>query len=228
MIRLQELRILFDQNCVLDCKDVQFETGQTHGIIGLNGAGKTTLFNVLSTFLKPTAGKVLMDDSKINLEDILFLETNNYFYSNLTGKEYLSIFPTTNNRFDINAVNHLLKVPLDQVTESYSAGMKKKLALLAIIKQDKPIYIFDEPFNGLDLESGKVLELMIQNLRAKEKTIFISSHILSPLLTLCDQVHLLQNGIFTKKYSHKQFDNIDKDLFATFSKEAGEIISTVM
>jgi ABC-2 type transport system ATP-binding protein len=228
MIRLLELKMLFEQKCVLDCPDIQFEPGQTHGIIGLNGAGKTTLFNILSTFLTPSGGTVLLDDTKLKREDILFLETNNYFYSNLTGKEYLSIFPATNKKFNIDAINDLLQVPLNQVTESYSAGMKKKLALMAIIKQDKPIYIFDEPFNGLDLESGKVLELIIQNLKAKGKTIFISSHILSPLLTICDQVHLLQNGIFTKKYSQKQFDDIDKDLFASFSKEAGEIISNLI
>jgi ABC-2 type transport system ATP-binding protein len=228
MIRLLELRMLFEQKCVLNCPAINFEPGQTHGIIGLNGAGKTTLFNILSTFLTPSEGKVLLADNKLKREDILFLETNNYFYSNLTGKEYLSIFPTTNNRFNIDAINDLLQVPLNQVTESYSAGMKKKLALMAIIKQDKPIYIFDEPFNGLDLESGKVLELIVQNLKTKGKTIFISSHILSPLLTLCDQVHLLQNGIFTKKYSQNHFNNIDKDLFASFSKEAGEIIGNVM
>jgi ABC-2 type transport system ATP-binding protein len=228
MIRLLELKMLFKQKCVLDCPAITFEAGQVHGIIGLNGAGKTTLFNILSTFLKPTEGKALIGDNKIKRQDILFLETNNFFYSNLTGREYMAIFPATNTNFDLDAINHLLQVPLNQVTESYSAGMKKKLALMAIIKQDKPIYIFDEPFNGLDLESGKVLELIIETLKAKGKTIFISSHILSPLLTLCDQVHLLQNGVFIKKYSQKHFDNIDKDLFASFSKDAGEIISNVM
>jgi ABC-2 type transport system ATP-binding protein len=228
MIRLLKLKMLFDQKCVLDCPDIQFEPGKTHGIIGLNGAGKTTLFNILSTFSAPSEGKVLLGDNRIKRQDILFLETNNYFFSNITGKEYLSIFPATNTRFDIDAINHLLQVPLNQVTESYSAGMKKKLALMAIIKQDKPIYIFDEPFNGLDLESGKVLELIIQNLKVKGKTIFISSHILSPLLTICNQVHLLQNGRFIKKYSRQHFADIDKDLFDSFSKEAGEIIGSLV
>jgi ABC-2 type transport system ATP-binding protein len=228
VIQLLELRVLFDEKCVLDCPDIQFETGQTHGIIGLNGAGKSTLFNVLSTFLKPAEGKVLLGDAKIKKEEILFLETNNFFYSNLTGKEYLNIFPTTNSNFNLDAINELLHVPLNQVTESYSAGMKKKLALMAIIKQDRPIYIFDEPFNGLDLESGKVLELIIQHLKAKGKTVFVSSHILAPLLTLCDEVHLLQNGRFTKKYNQQQFADIDNDLFTTFSKEADNIIGKLV
>jgi ABC-2 type transport system ATP-binding protein len=228
MIRLLELKMLFEQKCVLDCPDIQFEQGQTHGIIGLNGAGKTTLFNILSSFLKPTEGAIFINDHKVKRQDTLFLETNNFFYSNLTGREYLAVFPATNTNFNLDAMNHLLQVPLDQVTESYSAGMKKKLALMAIIKQDSPIYIFDEPFNGLDLESGKVLELIIENLKAKGKTIFISSHILAPLLTLCHQVHLLQNGSFIKKYNQQQFTAIDKDLFASFSKEAGEIISNLI
>ena len=84
-----------------------------------------------------------------------------------TDVVHLEIFPATNLQFDLEKLNRLLQIPLHQLIENYSTGMKKKLALLAVLKQDKPIYIFDEPFNGLDLESNNVLELILDNLKEK-------------------------------------------------------------
>jgi ABC-2 type transport system ATP-binding protein len=197
----------------------------SHGIIGLNGAGKTTFFNVLSTFLK--SGTVELDGHSIRRQDVAFLETHNFFYSNLTGKEYLDIFPQTNLHFNLDTINNLLQLPLKELIETYSTGMKKKLALLSIIKQDKPVYILDEPFNGLDMETNQVLEMMIARLRAIGKTVFISSHILSPLLNVCDKIHLLQNGTFLKTYEQAQFKNINEELFLDFREKTGDIIRSM-
>ena len=225
MIRVEKINKTFGTNKVLDSISLDFAPSLTHGIIGLNGAGKTTFFNLLGTFLKPDSGEMLFNDKKIARDDIAYLETNNFFYPNLTGKEYLEIFPSTNQQFDLAKINSLLKLPLDKITETYSTGMKKKLALIAIIKQDKPVYIFDEPFNGLDLETNMALEMILKNLKSKKKTIFISSHILSPLINVCDQIHLLQQGKFSKNYAKDQFKNIEGELFDDYNKRAAEIIS---
>lgn len=152
-------------------------------------------------------------------------QTTNFFYPNITGKEYLEIFSSVNSQFDLPKINSLLKLPLDEITETYSTRMKKKLSLLAIVKQDKPVYIFDEPFNGLDLETNMALETILKNLKSKKKTIFISSHILSPLINVCDQIHLLQQGKFSKNYAKDQFKNFEGELFDDYNKRAAEIIS---
>ena len=225
MISVIKIEKFFGDKKVLNNLNYDFTLSKIHGIIGLNGAGKTTFFNILSTFLKQDSGKILFDEKNITRYDIAFLETVNFFYSNITGKEYLEIFPSTNLQFDLENINKLLKLPLDEIIETYSTGMKKKLALLAIIKQDKPIYIFDEPYNGLDLETNMALEIIIKNLRKKEKTVFISSHILSPLISVCDEIHLLQQGNFIKNYTKENFDSIEKELFEDFNKSANEIIA---
>ncbi len=103
--------------------------------------------------------------------------------------------------------------------------MKKKLALLAVLKQDKSIFILDEPFNGLDLETNKILELIILSLKQKQRTVFVSSHIIDPLLTTCDKIHLLQDGVFIKTYKKDEFFKIEEDLFGKLKREASEIIS---
>jgi len=225
MISVINIDKSFDSKKVLNNLKQDFALAEVHGIIGLNGAGKTTFFNILSSFMKPDSGEILHSQKKISRNDVAYLETINFFYSKITGKEYLEIFPLTNQQFELEKINNLLKLPLNEIIETYSTGMKKKLALLSIIKQDKPIYIFDEPFNGLDLETNMALEIIIKNLRTKNKTVFISSHILSPLISVCDEIHLFQQGTFIKNYSKDNFSNIEKELFGDFNKSASEIIS---
>lgn len=86
----------------------------------------------------------------------------------------------------------------------------------------------DEPFNGLDIETNKVLELIITRLKQKEKTVFVSSHIIEPLITICDEIHLLENGQFMKSYLKKDFAKIDEELFGKLRGEAENIISKAL
>ncbi len=140
----------------------------------------------------------------------------------------MKIFRQTNPGFSLGILQDYFKLPLNELIENYSTGMKKKLALLGILKQDRPVFILDEPFNGLDLETNKILEIIITTLKQKNKTIFVSSHIIEPLLAICDKIYLLQNGLFIKTYEKKDFNNIDEELFGKLKYEAKEIISTAI
>ena len=226
MISVNELTKSFGNKQVLNCRSVHFQHQLVHGIIGLNGAGKTTFFNILSGFLAANTGVVLDNERPLRREDVAYLESENFFYSYLTGEEYLSIFPCTNQDFHVERMNDLIKLPLRELIETYSSGMRKKLALLAILRQDKPIYLLDEPFNGLDLETNQILRLIIQRLVRKGKTIFMSSHILAPLTELCNEIHLLHNGVFTKTYEGGSFHAIETDLFAGSDKSITQILDS--
>ncbi len=225
MINIENLTVSFDKNTVLKNINIGFEKGTVHGIVGLNGAGKTTFFNVLAKTLKPDSGKLTFDNHLLSIKDSAYLETVNYFYPGITGNEYLKIFRQSNLNFNLTLLQDYFKLPLNELIENYSTGMKKKLALLSILKQDKPVYILDEPFNGLDLETNKILEIIITTLQQKSKTIFVSSHIIEPLLTTCDKIYLLENGLFIKTYEKDNFNNIDEELFGKLRHEAKEIIS---
>jgi ABC-2 type transport system ATP-binding protein len=213
MITIQKLDVNFGLLQVLRDLNISFNSGEVHGIIGLNGSGKSTFFNVLTEIVQPANGTIFLDEKPLKRQQIGYLETNNFFYSHLTGRDYLDIFPATNSTFDLTVFEKLLLLPLDDLVANYSTGMKKKLALLAILKQDKPIYILDEPFNGLDLESNRTLELIIQALQDKGKTIFLASHVLEPLLHTCHQIHLLERGSFVKSYEQETFPQIREELF---------------
>jgi ABC-2 type transport system ATP-binding protein len=103
--------------------------------------------------------------------------------------------------------------------------MKKKLALLCLLRQDKPVYLLDEPFNSLDMESNKILEQIIHILKEKGKTIFVSSHIIDPLLKMCDEIHFLTNGNFARTYARTEFGSIEEDLFSKLKEDAKRKLS---
>lgn len=228
MIRIKNLTVRFSNKVALDNISIDFAPNRIYGIVGLNGAGKTTFFNSLSTSLKVDAGELTYGNNTLNYKDIAYLETNNFFYSRLTGNEYLTIFTQTNPDFDLKTLQEFIQLPLDELIESYSTGMKKKLALLGILKQQRSLFLLDEPFNGLDLETNKILEVIITTLKAKGKTVFLSSHIIDPLLSVCDEIHFLENGKFTKKFEKDNFHQIEEELFRKLKTEAqGKIANSI-
>lgn len=213
MLNFKNLSHNYSSNQVLKNLNLSLEKGKVHGLIGLNGSGKTTLLNCLYGFIKPQSGEILWNDSPIERKDISFLETQNFFYSNLSGREFLSIFPDKKGDFQTDKWKDLLDLPIDEMIESYSTGMKKKLALMCILKLDRPIIVLDEPFNGLDLETNHILEKLIIILKEKGKTIILTSHILGILQTVCDKIHWLNGGSIERTFQKNEFQSIDGQVF---------------
>jgi ABC-2 type transport system ATP-binding protein len=213
MLELRSIVYSYDQINVLNKLSLSLPSAKIHGLIGLNGAGKTTLLNCIYGFLTPESGTITWNEKALDRRDVAFLETTNFFYSDITGREYLSIFPDKSGVFDLNAWQALLQLPLDELIEEYSTGMKKKLALLAILKLDRQVIILDEPANGLDLESNHLLEKIMRILCDRGKTIILTSHIISSLLTICDEVHWLKAGKIEQTFMREAFDTINATVF---------------
>lgn len=167
MIELKNLCLAYGSHLVLDELTATWSVPGIHGIAGLNGAGKTTLFNAVAGYKKPVSGSLHFGQRTLLKEDVFFLETSPYFYPNITGNEYLSLFSLTANHFDGKLLSEVFQLPLHDLIDHYSTGMKKKLAIMAMLKKDKPIYLLDEPFNGLDLESNHVLEVLLTLLKER-------------------------------------------------------------
>jgi ABC-2 type transport system ATP-binding protein len=106
----------------------------------------------------------------------------------------------------------LFELPLDEYAAEYSTGMKKQLALTALLIQDNDILLLDEPFNGLDLASCLILKQLLFHLKAKNKTILLSSHILSSLTDSCDSIFYLHQGKIQKTYQQADFDKIEREI----------------
>ena len=227
MISISNLSISYkrDQK-VIHRLQLQMQSHCIHGIVGLNGSGKTTLLNCIFGLLKPDSGAVWFNDTRVSKKDTSYLPTENFFYSNITGKEYLNIFK--NDSFDIKAWNSLFLLPLNDVIDTYSTGMKKKLAIFGILKTDKDIMIFDEPFNGLDIETSRIIRTVLMKLKGKGKTIIITSHIIETLTNMCDYIHYLNNGKIEYSKGKAEFENFEKEIFKSLENKNKELIHQLM
>lgn len=107
---------------------------------------------------------------------------------------------------------NIFDLPLNQYASTYSTGMKKKLALTAILLQCNDFFILDEPFNGVDIQSNIIITEIIHQLKTLDKTVIISSHIFSTLSDTCDEIHLLSSGSFIKSVRKSDFQALESEM----------------
>ena len=211
MISIHNLSKFFGEKQVLKNINIQFDKGKVYGIVGENGAGKTTLFRCMAE-LENYDGQI---NSDLNpLKNYLgLLLTEPFFFTKITGKEYIQLLCNARKKEVINIDDkNIFDLPLNQYASTYSTGMKKKLALLAILLQDNQCFILDEPFNGVDIHSNIIIVDLIHKLKALGKTQIISSHIFSTLSDTCDEIYLLKNGEIVKKVFRENFDALELEM----------------
>jgi ABC-2 type transport system ATP-binding protein len=211
MIEIIRLSKHYGKIEVLKQISIHFIKGKVYGIVGENGAGKTTLFRCIAG-LENYEGEIR---SEINpLKDSLgLLMTEPFFFSKITGKEYIQLLCNARKIKITNIEDkNIFDLPLNQYAATYSTGMKKKLALTAILLQQNQCFILDEPFNGVDIQSNIIITDIIHKLRELGKTIIISSHIFSTLSDTCNEIHLLKNGAFIKRVLKEDFSSLEKEM----------------
>lgn len=210
MISINNLSKKYGTNTVLNNISIHLEKGKVYGIVGENGAGKTTFFNCLSG-IEQYKGKI---DSIKNLKDTIgFLQTESYFFPKITGKEYLQLLINAREvKVERIEERNIFDLPLDKYAVNYSTGMKKKLALTGILLQQNEVFILDEPFNGVDIQSNIVITEIIHKLKSLNKLIIISSHIFSTLADTCDEIHVLENGNFSEKVMKEDFKKLEDEM----------------
>lgn len=192
--------------------------GRIYGLLGRNGAGKTTTMKMLLGLTKPTSGEIkifgrhLSGNEKKILPRIGSLIESPGFYPNLTGTENLKIFALLRGVSRRNAVADALEVvglPYGdkKLYSQYSLGMKQRLAIALAIMHDPEILILDEPFNGLDPIGIAEFRSFIRRLcDERGKTILLSSHILSEISLLADDVGIIDHGILLEEASLEELE----------------------
>ncbi len=182
--------------------------GEIFGLLGPNGAGKTTTLRLLSTLIRPDSGDALVDGASVVREPDQVRGRIGFLTSELKLEDCF----TPNYLFDFFAVLHKVdpavrdrrkqelfgRFGIDKFAEvkvaNLSTGMKQKVSLVVSIVHDPDIIIFDEPTNGLDVLTAKVVTDFLQELRDQGKTIIVSTHIFSLIEKLCDRVGVIISG----------------------------------
>lgn len=211
MIKINKLTKKYGKILVLNEITMTFLKGKVYGIVGENGAGKTTLFRCIAG-LESYDGNIISDIQPLK-NHLGLLLTNPFFFSKITGKEYIVLLCNARGKKNINIdQKNIFDLPLNQYASTYSTGMKKKLAITAILLQENTCFILDEPFNGVDIQSNIVLTEIILKLKALNKIVLVSSHILSILSDICDEIHLLKRGVQCKSVQKADFKFLQQEM----------------
>ena len=221
MLEIRNLRKAYGSHIVLHDVSLTLRPGTIHGLVGANGAGKTTLLHCLYGLETGFSGSVRDTAGPPVREHTGLLPYEPYFYPRLTGREYLEFCLQARGRpvVDFTGWNQLLELPLDQFADEYSAGMRKKLALLALLVQQFNYLILDEPFNGLDLEANLLLKEILKRLRDRGTGILLTSHILGALTETSDEISVLVGGRVQRHYPAAEFGTLENDLLDSLHRE---------
>lgn len=221
MISIRNVSRAFGAHAVLREVCLDLRPGTIHGLVGANGAGKTTLLHCLYGLDTSYQGQVRETNGRDIRRHTGLLPYEPFFYPNITGREYVSFCLQARQRpkADLAGWNQLLELPLDQYAEEYSAGMKKKLALLALLVQELDYLILDEPFNGLDLGTNLLLKEILLRLRRRGTGILLTSHLLGTLTETCDEITVLAGGTVQRQYQAPEFGSLSTDLLDTLYQD---------
>jgi len=229
MLTLRNLNAGYGKLTVIRNLDLSLEKGMIHGLIGLNGSGKSTLLKCISGILSPQNGEMLLDEMSFNVKHVGLLETEPYFYNGITGREFLNLFKDPDGKiFMADEWGSLFNIPLDKLIDGYSTGMKKKLAITGVIKTNRKIILLDEPFNGLDLESSRVLSTILPQLVTEGKIIIISSHILDTLKGICSKIHYLNDGKIQRTFTPGDENEIESVIFHELDQHLSKRIKSLI
>ncbi|MDR2064700.1 MAG: ATP-binding cassette domain-containing protein [Prevotellaceae bacterium] len=225
MISIENINVSYGKKKVLKNVSMKIEKGNVYGIVGLNGSGKTTLLNAIYGIKKVDAGTILQNNEKLSKQNIAYIEAENFFYSYIKGKEYLNLI--NNKNFDADLWGKLFNIPLNELIDNYSTGMKKKLSVLFGLKMNKNIYIFDEPFNGLDVESVQILKTIMKKLKKSTKTVIVTSHIIEVLPDICDYIFYISDGEIKNKYPIDEFDILKQQLYLMIENNVEDLMKNI-
>lgn len=185
---------------------IEVPQGAAFGFIGPNGAGKTTTIKILMGLHGATSGQAWILDKPVDQatarERVGFLPERPYFYSHLTARELLrfygQLYQMDSGSLRSRSEQLLEKVGMarfaDEKLGKYSKGMLQRVGLCQALLNDPDLVVLDEPMSGLDPVGRALVRDLILEQRAKGKTIFFSSHILSDVESICDQVAILVGG----------------------------------
>ena len=183
--------------------DLEVRPGEVFGYLGPNGSGKTTTIRMLLGLIKPTRGEAtvmgmsLATDSVSIRRKVGHVPGDPVLYGNLNGREYLEYTANLRGGVDwsyVTELSELLGCDLSRRIETLSKGNRQKIAVIHGLMHKPDLLILDEPTSGLDPLMQETFEQIIQEVRNEGRTVFLSSHILSEVETLCDRVGVIREG----------------------------------
>ncbi|MGO5333141.1 ATP-binding cassette domain-containing protein [Enterococcus cecorum] len=211
-------------------KEVSFEIypGEVVGFIGPNGAGKSTTIRVMLGLLKKSGGTVTLfgkdawQDSLAIHEVIAYVPGDLALWENLTGGQTIDLLMKLHGKGNQAKKEELVRkfqLDLSKKVKSYSKGNRQKVGLIAALAVDCELYILDEPTSGLDPLMESVFQDEVARLKAEQKAVLLSSHILSEVERLADRVVIIQEGRVVESGTLEQLRHLTRSTVHLALKE---------
>jgi len=208
VIRLHQLTKRYGRFTAVDKIDLAVPSGELFGFLGPNGAGKTTTFRMIAGILRPTSGTVEVGGIDINRRPLEakarlgFIPDRPFVYDKLTGAEFLRFAaalygqqgPTVEHRIDELLELFDLSRWKNELTESYSHGMRQKLIISGALVHRPEVIVVDEPMVGLDPRSARLLKDLFRQFVDRGGTVLMSTHTLEVAETMCDRIAIVHGG----------------------------------
>lgn len=190
----------YGANRVLDDVTFNITKGKIVGLLGPNGSGKTTLIKLINDLLKEDSGTIKVEGLNLGVETkklISYLPDKNYLNNNMTVLELLNYFKDFYEDFRIDKAKELigkLGLDLNQKLKTMSKGTKEKVQLILVMSRKAKLYILDEPIGGIDPAARDYIINTILTNFSNDASLLISTHLISDLEKVLDEVIFLKNG----------------------------------
>lgn len=190
----------YGNNRVLDDITFNITKGKIVGLLGPNGSGKTTLIKLINDLLKEDSGTIKVEGLDLGVETkklISYLPDKNYLNNNMTVLELLNYFKDFYEDFRIDKAKELigkLDLDLNQKLKTMSKGTKEKVQLILVMSRKAKLYILDEPIGGIDPAARDYIINTILTNFSNDASLLISTHLISDLEKVLDEVIFLKNG----------------------------------
>ncbi len=237
-LRSNGLTKKYGAKLALDHFSIEVKKGSIFGFLGPNGAGKTTFIRLALSLITPTEGYVEIFGSRVSNTDSQALSRigaiieQPALYNYMSGANNLRAFAMMLGGNDEANIQHVLRIvglhgrQKDRV-KTYSLGMKQRLAIAIALLNNPDILMLDEPANGLDPAGVVEIRLLMQNLAAAGKTIFISSHILSEIQQLCNEIAIINQGKLIKQSTVHELTKMQVSIFIVTTDKAATALQFI-
>ena len=214
LLRCEKLTKSYGNNVALKGIDLTLTNGKIIGLLGPNGSGKTTLIKIINGLLTPTSGEVYVvgDKPGVNTKSrVAYLPDNSYLNSWMTVEQIVDMFTEFYQDFRPGLAYQMLsQLGIDKTVKlkTLSKGNKEKVCLILVMSRNAQLYVLDEPIAGVDPATRDYIMSVIINNYNPDASVLISTHLISDIEQVLDEVIFIQNGEITL---HRSVDDIRAD-----------------